>query len=45
MTRIFIEDDYDSFADFHDKGWLIEQFDLAKGSHIEKQVSSFGYAW
>ena len=45
MTRIFIEDDYESFADFHDKDWLIKQFDLTKGTRIEKQVSTFGYAW
>lgn len=45
MTRIFIEDDYESFSDFHDRDWLGKQFNLTKGSRIEQQVSSFGFAW
>ncbi|MCR6663819.1 MAG: hypothetical protein NVV60_11925 [Luteimonas sp.] len=45
MTRIFIEDDYDSFADFHDKDWLLKQFELTKGTRIEAQLSAFGAAW
>ncbi len=45
MTRIFIEDDYESFADFHDKEWLLKQFELTKNTSIEGQLSSFGASW
>lgn len=45
MTRIFIEDDYESFADFHDKEWLLAQFQLTKSTPIEIQLSSFAASW
>ena len=44
-TRIFIEDDYESFSDFHDREWLKTKFDLTKDTHLEEQVSKFAASW
>lgn len=45
VTRIFIEDDYESFSDFHDREWLQVKFEQTKNSHLHDLVSRFAASW
>lgn|SRR5574337_206266 len=45
MKTIFIESDFKSFEDFHDKRWFSDLFDLFDGSEIVDEVEGFSAHW
>lgn len=45
MKKIFIESDFKSFEDFHDKRWFSDLFDLFDGSEIVDEVEGFLIHW
>lgn len=45
MKTIFIENNFDSFKDFHDKEWFSDLYDLIDGSEISDEVEEFTAHW
>ncbi len=45
MKRIFIERDFKSFEDFHDKRWFSDLADLIEGSEIVNEVEELSAHW